>query len=100
MNLSGAILVGANLTFAQFFGADLTNADFRDADLTNAANLGSATSGPGTLYSPATDFTGTGFDPVAAGWTLVSTSVPALSSAALVLLCLLLAGGAARRLRR
>jgi uncharacterized protein YjbI with pentapeptide repeats len=68
--LTGADFRGAILTGANFLDADLTDTDFSDANLSDALNLGLATSGPGTIYSLATDFTGTGFDPVAAGWTL------------------------------
>ncbi len=101
--LSNADLTGAFLTGADFTNANLTDTDFRDANLSNALNLASATSGPGTLYSLATDFTGTGFDPVAAGWTLVAEPIPALSTEGLLLLCLLLTGlgiGAAHRIQR
>ena len=64
-----ASLAGANLTNANLFIADLTNADLTGAILANATGLGNSFGA--ALYDINTDFTGTGFDPVAAGWTLV-----------------------------
>ena len=58
-------LVGANLT-----GADLAGADLRGADLTNAVGLETTTGTP--QFNGSTNFTGTGFDPFAAGWTFVA----------------------------
>ena len=63
-DLTDAFLIGANLSFAEMFNADLSN-----AILFNATGLGDSFGA--ALYDANTDFTGTGFDPVAAGWTLV-----------------------------
>jgi uncharacterized protein YjbI with pentapeptide repeats len=68
-NLSNAILTGADLNGADLFFADLTGADLTGAILANATGLGEFSGA--ALYDINTDFTGTGFDPVAAGWTLV-----------------------------
>ena len=85
-DLNGAYLGGVNLINANLSGADLTNADIDSAslfgaDLSNAilANVVflPQTFGSGnTLYNANTDFTGTFFDPVAAGWTLVPIPEP------------------------
>jgi len=98
-DLTGAFLTDADLTDANLLGADLTaaflsdafltNADLTGADLTGAfldgANLSGArldyattlyTTVGAALYDSDTDFTGTGFDPVAAGWTLVPVPEP------------------------
>ena len=72
--LANAVLVGANLTNANLFTADQTNADLTGAILANATGLGTSTGA--ALYDINTDFTGTGFDPVAAGWTLVPVPEP------------------------
>jgi len=91
-DLSGASLVGADLTDALLVGADLTGADLTAANLestilainfsaltiqanlsgaflNNAVGLGNSLGAP--LYDMNTRFTGSGLDPVAAGWTLV-----------------------------
>jgi hypothetical protein len=68
-DLSSALLVEANLRFAVFNGAQLNGADLSGAQLANAIGLG--LSSGSALYSAQTDFTGTSFDPVAAGWSLV-----------------------------
>jgi hypothetical protein len=68
-DLSGAQLVDTNLRFAVFNGAQLNGADLSGAQLANAIGLG--LSSGSALYSAQTDFTGTSFDPVAAGWSLV-----------------------------
>lgn len=65
-DLSGAILVHTDLTGAILFGAD-----FSGADLTSTIGLLTAQSDFTTLYSATTIFSGTGFDPVIAGWTLI-----------------------------
>lgn len=72
-DLGGAILFHVDLTDALLFGAD-----FSGADLTGAIGLLTAQSDHTTLYSAATRFGGTGFDPVGAGWTLVPS--PATST--------------------
>ena len=72
--LHRAFLIEANLTEATLFAANLSDAelmraDLSDANLTGAGNLfdtfGAA------VYNAGTDFTNTGFDPVAAGWVFV-----------------------------
>ena len=77
-NLDGAILTDAHLNDANLHGATLTNANLENASLTSAdltkadlsgANLTSVSGG--AKYNSATILPA-GFDPVAAGWTLVS----------------------------
>ncbi len=80
-NLSYANLIGASLTGAYLTGANLSNADLWDAnlsnaDLSNAYGLSNTTGTPD--YDALTNFTGTGFDPVAAGWNLVPEPSTAL----------------------
>jgi hypothetical protein len=89
-NLSDAILFGANLSGANLFGADFSN-----TILANAIGLDSTFSDFATLYNANTDFTGTFFDPVAAGWTLVPIPEPNTA----LLLSLGLTGLAAKRRR-
>jgi len=60
------LLIHTDLTDAVLFGAD-----FSGADLTSAIGLLTTQSDFTTLYSTRTLFSGTGFDPVSAGWTLV-----------------------------
>jgi uncharacterized protein YjbI with pentapeptide repeats len=90
-NLSNAILTGADLNGADLFFADLTGADLTGAILANATGLGEFSGA--ALYDINTDFTGTGFDPVAAGWTLVPVPEPSTA----LLMGLGLAGLASRR---
>ena len=88
-NLGDALLADASLDSADFSAADLSAADLRDAilsdailtdailagadlrgaHLTDVSSLGSTTGS--AYYDALTDFAGSGFDPVAAGWTLV-----------------------------
>lgn len=77
-NLSRAYLRSAVLTKANLANANLIGVDFSDAVLTNATGLGSASGDSTTLYNANTIFTGTGFDPVAAGWAFVPEPGPAL----------------------
>ena len=83
---------GNNLEpFASLTNANLFNADLSSAILANTFGLGSSFGS--ALYDIYTDFTGTGFDPVAAGWTLVAVPEPGTA----LLMGLGLAGLAARR---
>ena len=88
-NLTNANLGSANLYGADLTGANLTGADLYGANLTNANGLGMTYGTPD--YDALTNFTGTGFDPVAAGRNLVPEPSTAL------LLSIGLVGMAARR---
>lgn len=68
-DFSFSILAGATLRFSDWTDATVEGADFSGAQFTNAVGLEQSL-GQG-FYSAQTDFGGTGFDPVAAGWTLV-----------------------------
>ncbi len=64
----------ADLSGAEFEQAYLDRSDFSGADLSNASNLDTTTfflEAP--KYDCDTDFSGTGFDPVAANWTKVGS---------------------------
>ena len=74
--LTGADLTGATLVIANLSGANLSLADLTDAVL--AGSVGLETSVGAALYSVGTNFEDTGFDPVAAGWTLVPEPSAAL----------------------
>jgi hypothetical protein len=98
-NLSGADLTGANLVDVWLQGANLSSANLSGADLSEAIYLGETTGIPN--YDAYTDFTNawsgdtgssTLFDPVAAGWNLVSEPVPAISPLGQIALVLLMAG--------
>ena len=77
-NLTGAHLDGATLTNANLEGATLTGADLSHANLTGATLTGADLTGAtltgvtgAAKYNSATILPA-GFDPVAAGWTLIS----------------------------
>lgn len=90
-DLSGATLRGANLSGSNLLATTLIGANLAGADLSGAEGLPLAIGDESTLYSATTDFTGTGFDPVAANWTLSApAAVPALSITARLLLATIL----------
>ena len=91
-NLTNANLYGASLGSANLSDANLSNANLSNADLYGALGLSNTTGTPD--YDALTNFTGTGFDPVAAGWNLVPEPSTAL------LLGLGLSGLAAKGRRR
>ena len=63
--------VCADLSFADLTGTNLSN-----AILLNTVGLSSSVGA--ALYNKNTDFTGTGFDPVLAGWTIIPEPSTAL----------------------
>lgn len=76
-NLSVAVLLSADLSLA-----DVSSANFEGADLPFSFNLATTTwSGVAPTYDENTDFTGTGFNAYAAGW----TAVPEPSMALLII---------------
>ncbi len=75
-NLYGADLTGANLTGAIFEETFLDDANLTGANLEFSGGLGTSTGS--AYYDALTNFTGTGFDPVAAGWNLVPEPSTAL----------------------
>lgn len=88
-NLTGADLRDAMLNAARFDGSDLRGADFSGADLTGVTTLPLATCDSTTLYDANTVFTGTDFDPAAAGWTMVPEPAALLAPAIAASLLLL-----------
>jgi Pentapeptide repeats (8 copies) len=71
-NLSGANLSSAVLLSADLDMVDLSSAELSGANLSFSFNLSTTIwSGVAPTYDGSTNFTGTGFDPIAAGWTLV-----------------------------
>lgn len=70
-NLQGADFTEALLAGARFDGSNLRGANFSGADLSNVTSLPLAAFDSSTLYDARTNFTGSGFDPLSAGWTLV-----------------------------
>jgi len=102
-NLVGANLTGASLSGAVLLSADLDMADVSSADVTGANfslsfNLGTTSwTGVAPTYDGVTDFTGTGFNPVEAGWTFVpEPSMAMLMNAGIVGLV----AASRRRMRR
>ena len=89
--MTGATLTNADLTGADLCSATLTNAGLTGAILANA--IGLSTTFGSAFYDFNTDFTGIGFEPVAAGWTLVPVPEPSTA----LLIGLGLAGLASRR---
>ena len=110
-NFTGADLTGADLTDATLYYASLPLANLSNANLSNvdlsyagldqtnltgailAGAVGLSSTTDSAFYDINTDFTGTGFDPVAAGWTLFPVPEPGTA----LLMGLGLAGLASRR---
>ena len=72
--LTGADLTGANLTGAFLVGAQVSGAIFDGATL--AGVVGLPTTMGSAFYDAGTDFGVTGFDPVAAGWSVTPSGPP------------------------
>ena len=75
-DLESANLQSATLDFANLSGANLTSANLSGAILSYVSGLWTTYGNPD--YDALTNFTGTGFDPVAAGWNLVPEPSTAL----------------------
>jgi uncharacterized protein YjbI with pentapeptide repeats len=90
-DLSGAELRNARLWSAVMTGADLSEADLRGASFMFAVDLDSTFGS--AYYDSDTDFSGTGFDPVATGWILGAPAelVPSLNSFGVAFLGFLIA---------
>lgn len=67
-DLTGGNFRQADMTEAVFSNAIVSGANFSSADLSNAVGLQTTTFTENPIYDCATDFSGTGFDPVAEGW--------------------------------
>ena len=76
VNFYQADLRDANLTYAYLKDANLEHADLRGANLSHALLLGDSIGA--AYYDAQTDFSGTGFNPETAGWTLVPEPSTAL----------------------
>jgi hypothetical protein len=83
-NLGGASMPGASLQDVNLGHGNLTSSSRAGANLTNPilaiafglVGLGAAFGNSSTLYNANTEFTGPGFAPVVAGWTLVPVPEP------------------------
>ena len=82
-SLNSSKFSGTNLSGANLAGANLSQSDLAAADLSNAIGLASISGTP--EYDANTNFTGTGFDPMAAGWSFVSPpTIPSLAPIGMV----------------
>ena len=76
-----AVVGTSNLSNANLSNVDLSNADLEETNLSGAilaGAVGLSSTTDSACYDINTDFTGTGFDPVAAGWTFVPEPSTAL----------------------